>query len=510
MKLKGNCKISILDAETGKVLQEEEHSNTITPALAKIFQSNLSGTLNYNELCPLYTKLLGGVCLFSGTVDPTSVFLPSADNAVLTAHAGQDTYSDPADDPKRGLPSASSQPVPNGYKWVFEWAQTQGNSADSITDVVLTHSDTGSYWSEDADNSMADFEPLADVSTHILKTYDFTYDTGDYGVHRAPQLDNQERIPIGFWDGDLNQVVSVKPNLTTDKLEVYISKFTGDGVWMWNDLGEPYGSITLPFTAAHAQSGSDELKKWFRYAIAYDETAKKIYAFWTGEVSQQGVYTNHGRNLNIEIFNLTTGEAETPISLSRGTAGDFWFGSDNSNEMKQLAVVNGNVFLPLYDPDVYPFQNMQKSYRVNLNDTTDCEEVNGLYGIFVNGGAQDSLDGQLDLGNGRIMNPDNFAAKDKTGAYKGYTIQRSTGVDSLFGFGMNTARVYVAKPTASPIQFFTYAGYDADNTSSLGHTRGCVLNKLFAATVYHLTGSFVKNSSQTMRVEYTITQEEES
>ena len=117
MKLTGKAKLTIRDASSGLVIHQEEHKNTVTQAIEKMYASNVSGQLNYNKLTPIFEKLLGGVVLLNGTVDPTSIFLPSAEDATLTAHAGQNSTGFQTDI-KKGTPDTEhTGPVPNGYKF---------------------------------------------------------------------------------------------------------------------------------------------------------------------------------------------------------------------------------------------------------------------------------------------------------------------------------------------------------------------------------------------------------
>ena len=89
MKLHGKATLILRDAKTGRIKFKESHSNDITPALSHILSENLAGTLDYTKILPLYSRVLGGVCLFNGNLDSTKIFLPKATEAYLVAHAGQ-------------------------------------------------------------------------------------------------------------------------------------------------------------------------------------------------------------------------------------------------------------------------------------------------------------------------------------------------------------------------------------------------------------------------------------
>jgi hypothetical protein len=500
MRLKGKAKITLLDRATGKIVHSEEHTNTITPSLAKIFGSDIAGTLNYAKLTPVISKLLGGVCLFNGTLDNTKVFLPKASDATLTAHAGRNAYASAEADPKRGLPGGNSGPVNNGYRWVWEWTTT-GNG--TITDVVLTHADTGDYWNESSPNSMSSFSPIENVCNKVISPSEFGWI--EQGV-LFPHVQGSENIPIAFIT-DTNKVVTIEGN--ENNITVHIGKFTGAGAWIWNELGEIEDEQTFTFEPTPWQPGTFEN---FGIGCFYVAVANgKLYAIYCGQVTGT-IYRPYAQNMTVNVLDLETGTASTSTIGCSTTLASYsnyeridgeampegvTFSLHAVNEFRdfnQLQIIDGSVFIPVFWGS-YQYGGMTDcSIRVNLSDPTDQEIVKGFYNNK-SGNYSDNI-GQIDLGNGRIMNRCSMAWSDN--GYKGQLITPNTDVFPIY---FRYSRGYTAKqPSDSPVQFFTLA-------SNSDGVRGCILNKLYQATVFHLETPVIKTANLNMTVEYTVIQE---
>lgn len=512
MRLKGHARLILKDAKTGREVFREEHDNAITPSLEKIFGGDICGCLNYNQLMPVLQKLLGGVCIFNGTVDDTKVFLPRASDATLTAHAGQTGYDDPSDDRKRGTPG-TSYTIPNGYRFAWSWANTQGNG--NITDICLTHCDVGDYWNEDTPNTMSDdFCPVADVSNGVITPEDFGW---EFQGILFPRMLEGEKIPIGFID-DMDHVVSVEGR--ENNIRVHISKFTGTGAWIWNSLGELYDDTYFDFTAEPWQQGTFSNYGIGMFYVALDSAHKKLYAIACGQTNPSDIYLPYSKVLKINVLDLTNGTKTTSTvdmattinsfsgyhrtdgSAMPGDAQFFGTGVNEERDFKQLQIVDGSIFIPIYWVGGGLQGTTDCSIRVDLSDPSDQEIVQGFNKDNFSGNyGTDTV--QINLGNGRIMNTHSMAWADSNGDYKGQAIDVNR---DLFMSDTNTVREYAcAQLSDSPVQYFTYC---AKNASGV---RGCILNKLYQATVFHIeNGPLTKTASVTMTLEYDITQEEES
>ncbi len=508
MKIKGKATLILKNAATGKIEKIISQENTITQALQKIINSNIAGCLDYNKILPIKDELLGGVCLFNGTLDASKIFLPKQEDATLTAHAGQHTYASASADPKRGNPNtAVSGPVENGWLFAYEWGQTQG--VGRITHIALTHSDTGDYWNESTPNSMAGhgspsdadyekgFTPVERTDSKVITPEDFYY---EFEGVEFPRIHDQERIPVGFY-GDKNHVLTISQE-TASIVKIHISKFTGTGMWIWNSLGEVKDERTINVSVS---SG-------YNY-IVYDQEEKELYLFNASSQDGQFSETLTGKKVDLETGTATTWTVDCSAAISghgefknwdgqtiTDTYGVYCRGVDNQNCHRQLQVIDGCIFVPIYwyhDRFVHGPTNC--SIKINLASTGSQEIIEDFYQW--EGGGYIKGQTQIHLGNGRFMNPQCMAWKDSNGDYKAQAILYDDASSGLFPSYFLFSRAFCAEqPEENPVQFFTYV--DGNATSG----RGTVLNKLYQATVCALEEPVTKTGSQTMTLLYTITQ----
>jgi len=153
-ELKGHIKLTLHNVHNGKN-EVYEGENIVTNALADIMAANYMGGIDYSKIFGsngVWKKFFGGVLCYAtahalsgGVLDPDDYFPKSDANQHLTAHAGQtpiDVEHD--DDFTRGNPTISANiETENSIKQVFEWGTTHGNG--NIAALSLTHADTGSY-----------------------------------------------------------------------------------------------------------------------------------------------------------------------------------------------------------------------------------------------------------------------------------------------------------------------------------------------------------------------------
>lgn len=136
IKLHGHC---VLEAyKDGKLAWREEHDNTVTPYAENLInKGNFFNTIPTNKILPLF-KMFSGVQLLSKTGDATKMTIPA--DADVIACAGDSSYNVSNDDLRRGTFNVdSSEPILGaggritGYKFVWNWVDTRGNSPDAST-----------------------------------------------------------------------------------------------------------------------------------------------------------------------------------------------------------------------------------------------------------------------------------------------------------------------------------------------------------------------------------------
>lgn len=145
MRLKGKTTIELTDVNTGEVTTVEEE-NMITNALNYFFNSNPMGAFSYLQttdtikyfnkyFIPMCPKLLGGIMLFSEPLDENVENILPNTNVMPMAYAANN--ANPYEDTKRGSMNLNeSMPITNGYKFVWDFATSQGNG--TIAAAALT------------------------------------------------------------------------------------------------------------------------------------------------------------------------------------------------------------------------------------------------------------------------------------------------------------------------------------------------------------------------------------
>lgn len=134
----GHTKITLTDVKGNKEVIEKD--NIITNLVSNVLGSDFYGTLDYNVLLPML-KNFSGCSLFNSPVtdaDADTVVIPKG--ATVVAHAGDRAYS--GEDITAGTPNlVESGYITNGYKWVWDWATSAGNGI--INAVSLQRGDCG-------------------------------------------------------------------------------------------------------------------------------------------------------------------------------------------------------------------------------------------------------------------------------------------------------------------------------------------------------------------------------
>ena len=185
-KLKGHVKVALRDVRSGKTDIAFEGDNMITDAVSDIFASNLAGAMDYSNMLPLYSKMFGGVLCFKNTLDVSSAgaaadyFIPDNGANQVTAHAGQTTLSDQADDVTRGNPLSTAMTVTDGaVTLAWEWGSTAGNGV--ISSVGLTHSDVGDVGTGSNSNAFKAMTPNINSASKAVPHEAWFIDSKGYG-----------------------------------------------------------------------------------------------------------------------------------------------------------------------------------------------------------------------------------------------------------------------------------------------------------------------------------------
>lgn len=145
MQIKGKAVIELKDTRTGEVeIMEEE--NMVTNAVQRLFSDNIegmffnvggSGGADWSDYhLPICPNAIGGILLFSDALveDENNIYAPSANHCVGYAS----NNANPTANVMRGsLNLTESGKIDRGYKFVWDFATSQGNG--TISAVALTH-----------------------------------------------------------------------------------------------------------------------------------------------------------------------------------------------------------------------------------------------------------------------------------------------------------------------------------------------------------------------------------
>ena len=560
MKLKGIVQLTIKDGETGKIVHQEKHENAITPALQKIFDHNMAGTVDFTKLTPIASKLLGGVCLWDGSLDENSIYLPKQTSAKLTAHAGQHTYSSASDDNTRGNPNTEAEgygAITNGFRYVWEWSTSQG--AGQITGLTLCHADVGDYYNQLHKSSGMSFCPVDDISNYIVDANDLTYNDASPSSSNLPSavgIDKMPHIPLGFYDNDINRVVTIElvedasgsgqggGDWRTGHVNINICKFTGTGLWLWNEICDVEIERTISANLNWQWANHDRLGRCWYYVV-YDDQENHMYFL-------QAITAHTPENPPSPTYSFGCSPVASSVNyididLSDGTRSTGWIDLPNSAvhgddrivcrtpeeqyEPIQLHMINGCIIMPVYkmewvatpttehpDAGYYDYVHAETmtscGARINLRTREVLDFVDGYMAHEGDNGR--SYTSCLDLGNERSMFPDAYFERRSPAT----TVLDNVGnshtsnfycdpvprTNDLFGSDFRSNRLYVASKNDSLVQFATLYKYG----TSPARIKGAILNKMYQASVFRLTRAVTKTMAQTMTVEYTILQEEAS
>ncbi len=460
-RLEGRVKIRLHNPTTGKT-EIIEGKNLVTNAVKDIFDSNLGGIIDYDNLMPLYQKMFGGVLCFSSALDDTDATayaIPSASDNAITAHAGQATYADAADDLTRGNPNSTGLVLASGsVTQVWEWASSQGNG--TISAVALCHKDIGDAGATGrTSNAFQSLDPFIDVASKSRIT--------PTEINGSVMFAVKNNITYSF-------KVTGAGVLTLYKTPVICSKtkLQGNGLIPLTDYAE-----ATPINLGHNFSGDNACM--FHYDLA-NNTLKIFSVYSTG-------YTVTPTDLVIDTINLATGTATTTTQTINLTDYYLWSfrtfvtGSGYTNIRYPLqAIVIGNyLYVPICsetyrpDPDAY--------VRINLTNFTDIDDITNNTGesnlFYVLTGAIAVNGSKAISTNGYLIDGTNLY---KLSAHGGRT-------------NYNYTRYYAGQGNI--------ALYDGLNTDALNRA---IVSKLYLATKFNLPSAVTKTAAQSMTVTYTL------
>ena len=183
MPLKGHTKITLTDIYTGeqKIVEED---NMVTNAVASVLAHNYSGLANFSSIMPLKNMYSGVMCFESAITENADNFNPPAENInKMVACAGQTPHA--TANPYRGNPNGGqSHTDATSIKFVWDWASNQGNG--TISTVCLCPDYLGNMGLKPFDDTMMPLTVFGEGAHYssnawdvdIARRYPFSIDAG--------------------------------------------------------------------------------------------------------------------------------------------------------------------------------------------------------------------------------------------------------------------------------------------------------------------------------------------
>lgn len=458
-RFKGSVKITLKDEITGEVKTVEKH-NLQTDALPDIFKSNYGGLVNYSNFADLYSTYLGGVLVFADPLDtdPTSYGIPAQTSNACVAHAGQVPLTSQSDDTTRGNPDDTKLVLTqNSVKLVWTWLPSAGN-AQRISAIGLTHSDVGSYGCGVKSTAQLSLNPFANVAS-INRQYAY----GDNATCPLA-IDGNTAYNVYLVNGETVHLYKTPINNTAFSMQ-------GGALVPRTDYTETI-TATLPNSYATTRQG---------YYYWFDFDNNKLVLF--------GVPTQGGTTLYRDDIDLTTGNV-THSSITV-TGAQLWKFNVNSNKVydtrpTKAIVYNNHLYIYGY---TNTYTDANKIFIVNLASTGDITEVDmSDFSDYRFSRRLDSYDAF------HVINED-FVNLGGIIVHKSFLING----DKLYP-------VQSAERRADTSSTLATGGIVAPNICPTGAENVISVCKLYLATKFNLDTPVEKTPTQSMTIEYTLTQ----
>lgn len=460
--LKGDVKMTLKNVHNGKTEVFEKH-NLVTNALSDIFGNNYGGLVNYNSFADLYKTYLGGVLVFASALDsdPTKYGIPAYTTNPVTAHAGQTHLTSQNDDTTRGNPDDSATVLTSGStKMVWEWGTNAGNG--QIASLGLTHSDTGSFGCGVNSVAQKSLNPFVEVGC-ISKSY-------AYGDDGASVLAIDGNVAYTFYLVNSTTVDVFKTPINNSKF-----KLQGGSLAPLTDYSSKI-TVTIQDYNISAKGGC---------YYHFDFTNQKLILF--------GVPTQGGERLLVDVIDLSNWSNQTSTQTYVDVSGaKLWkfTGQDNPTGYNNVPlsvptkaiIYNGYIFVYGNEGTGEYNKHPTKMFKVNLSNYADQNEI------------------------------DTTLAEQFDGQSGSRTNERFTSLGGIIvhnSFLINGDKVFpVAKQNVAinSGHIFGNDGISAPCFGIGGSLNSVAVTKLYLGTKWTLDSAVTKNASQSMTVEYTLTE----
>lgn len=460
----GHTKITLTDVKT-KEVEVIESDNIVTDAVYNLLKHPYFGVMDLNDINIMPVKnLFAGVMCFSNTItaDKTNYKTPSESQNTLIAHAGDEANVTASN--LRGNPNgAESEELPNGYKFVWDFATNQGNG--TISTVCLTHRVAGNLGTM----------PLFEYNEHPFKsvTSKLTNDWLKNKPNIAWSREQAVQNPV-IYNPDTREGVALF-QVSTSVIEV-IHVVGGVSTFSINDVPRVFVEKSAQTVACNIVS---------TYFSCFVEDSSTVVIFSHGGITGSNTHINYWR-INVNTYAVSSGTWTFPTNatatnINRSTNTKYW------GVHPLYPYSNGYLYLPTKDNNSFVKLNVNNNADVSVLQTNigafgDWEKANGITPIAVNE--------NLIVGAGYLINHDRV-----------YHLKQ-------FDYpNRSTQNNSIANTIACALFDGCAISFNENTTASYAISSGVVINPYYLATINNLDNPITKLNSQTMKIEYTIREE---
>ena len=459
--IKGLVKIQLFD-EDKNIIYEEEKENMITNAIYYALGQCITNQQNPSDyIFPLATKALGGILLFDGELDEDVENIHFPMDVHLKGHAGQ---SQNTSELLRGsLNVSESGRTETGYVNTWDFSTSQANG--TIKAVALT-----SEWAGD--------NPLRLTrrgnGSHIILDY-------SYGRMYAFFYDNVSQTVFGYWSNTLRSthcpsynLKIMDPRYVTNSYQVLISSLipTIDNASEYSIpdnfiISYGYDGYLYAITVNRKQQKRGQYNNVWHYGFDNTEGNAEIWMYkwkYDGETFVEEPYSENERRYHYEFLNVRAKGSSPTINTRR------------------YAIINDGYLWLIHQDNLHV-------YKINMANPSQI----ALYGPFLSKDESTnlSIDSLYPMKGGGVITTSHLVIYPD-----GEYFYKSTSYIPDFGYIDDNL-------------FVTGSGNANYNGNNYNYNTPCKEQPaLYLGSIMNLGQTIVKTSANSMKIIYTLTDEE--
>ena len=466
-RLTGTLTIELEDQNTG-VVETLSETNMVTNAVNDLFGLNPMAIMyntagNYDDkvvwndaLLPICPNMIGGILLFPSSIteQANNLYLPSTNLPV--AYASNDVNA--TANTKRGsMNLTESMALTDGYKFVWEFTPSQGNGTIAAVGLTSKQGGANAYGSDVA------------VDTTLLQVKKVSLSSLDSAMINTLFA----AVSIDFENAKLYVLTYASNTVTIKRYRIPIFD-----IGLNEKLDDT--TLTLEDTTVLQCSTFRFVGSYTPYGTFLDGGDGYFYGF-SNQANSSGNATMYWIKIKKSDYSFTEG-SWTLTNATLMAVGSYKEGSSYPSGERNSVVRNGYLYVGAYDKTGI--------YKINLSNSTDVTLISlGFTSAWKCLGDTGSTETKLSIINDIIIGYD-------------FEIDINDNVIPTFA---GTRCGNIATP------FFQYKEFVfAWGGAYLNQYRYTWLLTPYLATICNLSQAVVKNADKTMKITYTLTEQDAS